>query len=37
MNAEVAVGEWCMSSGREDAAITILEGQDTAQVALPKE
>ena len=38
MNAEVAaVSEWCMSSGREDAAITILEGQDTAQVALPKE
>lgn len=32
MNAEAAVSEWCMSSGREDAAITILEGQDTAQV-----
>ena len=32
MNAEAAVNEWCMSSGREDAAITILEGQDTAQV-----
>ena len=37
MHAEVAVSEWCMSSGREDAAITILEGQDTAQVALPEE
>ena len=32
MNAEAAVSEWCLSSGREDAAITILEGQDTAQV-----
>ena len=37
MNAEAAVSEWCMSSGREHAAITILEGQDTAQVSLPEE
>ena len=32
MNAEAAVTEWCTNSGRGDAAITILEGQDTAQV-----
>jgi hypothetical protein len=37
MNAEAAVSEWCMSSGREDAAITILEGQDTAQVSRREE
>ena len=32
MDAEASVAEWCASSGREDAAVTILEGQNTAQV-----
>ena len=32
MSADAAVAEWCAASGRGQAAVTVLDGQETAQV-----